>query len=62
MKTVLLLIFFCSATACAKTQKNSQRTQPLDAIVNGTFATDAAMQEERTIQGDYIAEQEERYE
>jgi len=34
----------------------------MDAIVDGTFATDKAMQEERTEQGEYIEEQEERYE
>ncbi len=50
------------ATACAKTTKNTERTQPMDAILNGTFATDAAMQEERVQQGDYIDEQENRYE
>ena len=50
------------ATACAKTAKNTERTQPMDAIMNGTFATDTAMQEERVEQGDYIGEQENRYE
>jgi hypothetical protein len=34
----------------------------MDAIVNGTFATDTAMQEERIQQGNYIQEQEQRYE
>ncbi len=34
----------------------------MDAIVDGTFATDKAMQEERVQQGDYIEEQEQRYE
>jgi hypothetical protein len=34
----------------------------MDAIIDGTFATDKAMQEERTAQDDYIKEQEERYE
>jgi hypothetical protein len=34
----------------------------MDAIVNGTFATDTAMQEERIQQGSYIQEQEQRYE
>jgi hypothetical protein len=62
MKTVLLLTALCAMTACSNTQKNSQRTQPLDAIVDGSFATDQAMQEERAEQGAYIAEQEQRYE
>jgi|TARA_B100000959_G_scaffold284350_1_gene355752 hypothetical protein len=34
----------------------------MDAIVDGSFATDKAMQEERAGQGSYIQEQEERYE
>jgi len=34
----------------------------MDAIIDGTFATDKAMQEERLEQGSYIQEQEERYE
>ena len=34
----------------------------MDAILNGTFATDAAMQEERVQQDNYISEQEQRYE
>jgi hypothetical protein len=50
------------ATACTKTTKNTERTQPMDAILDGTFATDTAMQEERVEQGDYIDEQENRYE
>jgi hypothetical protein len=33
----------------------------MDAIVDGTFATDTAMQEERMQQGNYIQEQEQRY-
>jgi hypothetical protein len=43
-------------------QKDSNKTPPMKAIINGTFATDTAMQEERTYQGDYITEQEKRYE
>lgn len=34
----------------------------MDAILDGTFATDTAMQEERVEQGNYITEQERRYE
>jgi hypothetical protein len=34
----------------------------MDAIIEGTFATDKAMQEERTQQDGYIQEQKERYE
>ncbi len=64
MKTIVLLLFtiFCAMTACTNMNKNSQKTPPMEAIVNGTFATDAAMQEERIEQGSYIAEQERRYE
>lgn len=62
MKTLLVLLVLCTATACTSMQKNSQKPKPMEAIINGTFATDTAMQEERTDQGDYIAEQEERYE
>jgi hypothetical protein len=56
-----LLMIFC-ALGCNKTQKNSDRTSTMDAIIDGTFATDKAMQEERLEQGSYIQEQEERYE
>ena len=68
MNKFLLQVAFSVVAAsifvgCTKTTStNSQRTQPMDAIVNGTFATDAAMQEERVQQGNYIAEQERRYE
>ena len=62
MRSFLLFFVLCMATACAKTAKNTERTQPMDAIMNGTFATDTAMQEERVEQGDYIGEQENRYE
>jgi hypothetical protein len=62
MKLILLLFVLCMATACTKTTKNTERTQPMDAILDGTFATDTAMQEERVEQGDYIDEQENRYE
>ncbi len=34
----------------------------MESIIDGTFATDKAMQEERIEQGDYISEQEQRYE
>jgi len=54
-------MIFC-ALGCNKTQKNSDRTSTMDAIIDGTFATDKAMQEERLEQGSYIQEQEERYE
>ena len=57
---LVITLFFVGCTKTTST--NSQRTQPMDAIVNGTFATDVAMQEERVQQGDYIAEQERRYE
>ncbi len=57
---LVITSFFVGCTKTTST--NSQRTQPMDAIINGTFATDAAMQEERVQQGDYIAEQERRYE
>jgi len=56
-----LLVLFCTL-GCNKAQKNSERTSTMDAIIDGTFATDKAMQEERTAQDDYIKEQEERYE
>ncbi len=56
-----LLLLFC-ILGCNNAQKNSGRTSTMDAIVDGTFATDKAMQEERTEQGEYIEEQEERYE
>jgi hypothetical protein len=56
-----LLILFC-AIGCNKVQKNSERTSTMDAILDGSFATDKAMQEERAEQGSYIQEQEERYE
>jgi hypothetical protein len=62
MRLFLLFFVLCMATACAKTTKNTERTQPMDAILDGTFATDTAMQEERVEQGDYIDEQENRYE
>ena len=62
IRSFLFFFVLCMATACAKTTKNTERTQPMDAILNGTFATDAAMQEERVQQGDYINEQENRYE
>ena len=34
----------------------------MGAIVDGTFATDTAMQEERVQQGEYVQEQEQLYE
>jgi hypothetical protein len=67
MNKKILPFIFCTvvtlvAIGCTKKTSNTQRTQPMDAILNGTFATDAAMQEERVQQGDYISEQEQRYE
>ncbi|MDP7005390.1 MAG: hypothetical protein QF718_04180 [Phycisphaerales bacterium] len=47
---------------CESTQKSTGRTPAMEAIVNGSFATDEAMQEERIEQGNYINEQEQRYE
>ncbi len=61
-KVVLTVLVLCTLTACSKTQKGSQKTQPMDAILDGTFATDAAMQEERFEQDSYIKDQEQRYE
>jgi hypothetical protein len=58
----LLLTGLCLMTACTTMHKDSQKTPPLEAIINGTFATDTAMQEERDEQGVYISEQEQRYE
>jgi hypothetical protein len=64
---LILPFFFCTvltfvAIGCTKKTSDTQRTQPMDAILNGTFATDAAMQEERVQQDNYISEQEQRYE
>ncbi len=56
------LLLLAMEQGCTKAQKNSDRTSTMDAIVDGTFATDKAMQEERTQQENYIQEQEERYE
>ena len=56
------LVLLACSLGCQKAQKSSNRTSTMDAIVDGSFATDKAMQEERTEQGSYIQEQEERYE
>jgi hypothetical protein len=56
-----LPVLFCTI-GCTKAQKSSERTSTIDAIIDDTFATDKAMQEERVEQGGYINEQEERYE
>ena len=61
IKVIITLVVLCTLTACSKTQKGSQRTQPMDAIIDGTYATDAAMQEERIEQDNYIKDQEQRY-
>jgi hypothetical protein len=55
--SLVLVVCLCG---CNKT-KNNDRTSTMDAIVDGTFATDTAMQEERMQQGNYIQEQEQRY-
>jgi|TARA_B100001964_G_C13679004_1_gene356698 hypothetical protein len=62
IKVIITLVVLCTLTACSKTQKGSQRTQPMDAIIDGTYATDAAMQEERVEQENYIGQQEQLYE
>jgi len=56
-----LLLFSC-CVACNSAEKDAGRTSTMDAILDGTFATDKAMQEERTEQDNYIKEQQERYE
>ncbi|MBC8201965.1 MAG: hypothetical protein H8E86_07945 [Planctomycetes bacterium] len=65
MKIVLLLIAACTTFAsvsCSKTNNSLNQRSSMDAIADGTFATDKAMQEERHEQGNYIKEQEQRYE
>jgi hypothetical protein len=62
MKIVLVLIALCFMVSCSKTNNSLNKRSSMDAIVDGTFATDKAMQEERVQQGDYIEEQEQRYE
>jgi hypothetical protein len=56
--SIVLLGFL---TGCNKTD-NGEKKSNMDAIIDGTFATDTAMQEERVEQGNYIKEQEQRYE
>jgi hypothetical protein len=65
MKIVLVCIAACATCAmfsCSKTNNSLNKRSSIDAIVDGTFATDNAMQKERVQQGDYIEEQEQRYE
>lgn len=65
IKPFILLTICCTFTAtslgCNKT-KNEGKKSNMEAILDGTFATDSAMQEERIGQGKYINEQEQRYE
>ena len=58
---LLCLSFSISIAGCSKTKKDGSKTN-IEAIMDGTFATDEAMQEERVKQGNYINEQEQRYE
>ena len=58
---LLCLSFSISIAGCSKTKKDGSKTN-IDSILDGTFATDEAMQEERVKQGNYIKEQEQRYE
>jgi len=64
IKAILSLLAIClfvfTTTSCSKTKNNSKKPN-MEAIVDGTFATDSAMQEERIEQGNYIEEQEQRY-
>jgi hypothetical protein len=62
MIRILLLIIVCLLTACNKTENASAKRSAMDSIVDGTFATDKAMQEERIEQNNYINEQEQLYE
>jgi hypothetical protein len=48
--------------SCSKSNNSLNKRSSMDAIVDGTFATDTAMQEERVQQGEYVQEQEQRYE
>lgn len=62
MKIALVIIAVCGMVSCSKTDNSLNNRSSIGAIVDGTFATDTAMQDERVQQGDYIEEQEQRYE
>jgi hypothetical protein len=57
----MCLLYSTTSFGCNKT-KNEGKKSNMDAIIEGTFATDRAMEEERIEQGNYIKEQEQRYE
>ena len=55
-----ITIVCLTMAGCTKTTSNGKKSN-MESIIDGTFATDAAMQEERIEQGNYIQEQEQRY-